>query len=95
MHIERVELDSWQLDDVTDHFKTQQICDKAVREDPSSLQYVPDWFVTQQLNIWDDVDDYCNDDKIIEWYDGYKKCKTQKSEIEQQLMRIACHPTRW
>ena len=95
MRIERVEVDSWQLGDVTDHLKTQQMCDKAVREGPSSLQYVPDWFVTQQLKIWDDVNDYCNDGKIIEWYDGCKKCKTQKAEIEQQLMCIACHPTRW
>ena len=37
-----------------------------------SLQYVPDWFVTQQkLKIWHDDDDYCSDDEIIKWYDGY------------------------
>ena len=50
------------------------MCDKAVRDDPSSLQYIPDWFVTQQqLKLWHDDYDYCNDDKLIEWYNGYKK----------------------
>ena len=37
-------------------------------EDPSSLEYVPDWFVTQQqIELWDDDDEYYDDDKIIEW----------------------------
>ena len=31
---------------VPDHFKTQEICDDAVRDESFSLQYVPDWFVT-------------------------------------------------
>ena len=40
----------------------------AVMEDPSSLEYVPDWFVTQQqIELWDDDDEYYDDDKIIEW----------------------------
>ena len=69
---------------------------KAVRDEPFCLQYVPDWFVTQQqIELRDDVDDYCNDDdEIIEWYDGYKNRKTQKAKIEEELMRIACHPSR-
>ena len=48
---------------VPDHFKTEKMCsealeidpwslydipDKAIRDDPSSLQFVPDWFVTQE-----------------------------------------------
>ena len=42
------------------------MCDKAVREDPFSLEYVPDWFVTQeQVKIWDDNNDYCNDNELI------------------------------
>ena len=70
---------------------------KAVRDEPFYLQYVPDWFVTQQqIELRDDVDDYCNDDdEIIEWYDGYKNRKTQKAKIEEELMRTACHPSRW
>ena len=62
------------MEHVPDHLKTRGMCDKAVRDDPSSLQYIPDWFVTQQqLKLWHDDYDYCNDDKLIEWYNGYKK----------------------
>ena len=43
------------------------MCDKTVKDDPFSLWFVSDWFVTQQqLKIWPDDDDYCSDDKIIE-----------------------------
>ena len=71
----------------------QVICDKAVRDDPSSLQYVPDWFVTREGvdmwhgdyydddgNHWDDND---NEGKFFEWYDGYKKQKAQKASIKR------------
>ena len=34
--------------DAPDHLKTQEMCDKAFWEDTFSLQYIPDWFVTQQ-----------------------------------------------
>ena len=33
---------------VIDRFITQEMCDDVVRDDPSSLQYVPDWFVTRE-----------------------------------------------
>ena len=57
------------------------MCDKAVKDDSSTLQFIPDWFVTQQqIDKWYD-DDYCyHDDEIIEWYKGCKKCKVQKSK---------------
>ena len=45
MCIKAVEVDPWRLDDVPDHFKTQDVCDKAVKDDPSSLQYVPDCYI--------------------------------------------------
>ena len=41
------------------------------------------------------VDDYCNDDKLSEWYDGYKKRKAQKARIEEELMPIAWHPSKY
>ena len=45
--------------------------DKAVKDDPSFLQFVPDWFVTQkQIDVWDDKDK----GKPFEWYD-YDKDK--------------------
>ena len=49
----------------------------------------------QQLQIWHDDDDYCNDDELIEWYEGHKGRKTQKAQIEKDLMPIAWHPSRY
>ena len=39
----------------------------------------------QQIKIWHDNDDYCNDDELIEWYDGYKVRKAQKASIKKEL----------
>ena len=71
------------------------MCDKAVREDPSSLNYVDNWFVAQQrVKLWDD---YCNryyGDKLTEWYDSYQKRRAQKAQIKKELLSIAWHPDR-
>ena len=48
----------------------------------------------QQIKLWDDDDKSCNDDELIEWYEGYKKCKAQKVKIKQELLLIAWHPDR-
>ena len=62
-----------------DHCKTHKMRDKAVSEDLYTLQYVHDWFVTQeQVKIWYDDDDYCDDDEIVEWYVDYKNARTKK-----------------
>ena len=81
---------------VSDHFITQEMCNKAVRDEFFSLQYVPDWFVTQQqVKIWYDDGEYHNDDdEIIKWYNGYKKRKVQKARIKEELLPIAWHPYR-
>ena len=52
-------------------YKMLGMCDKAVRADSSALQFIPDWFATQQqMDVWYD-DGYCyHDDEIIEWYEG-------------------------
>ena len=42
---------------VPDHFKMQEICEKTVKDDSSSLQFVPDWRIIRE---WVDI-----------WYDGY------------------------
>ena len=43
--------------------KHKKMCDKAAKDDSSSLQLVPDWFVTyQQVKIWHNDDDYDDDD---------------------------------
>ena len=90
---------------IPDRFKLQEMCEKAVKDDSSSLQYVPDWFVTMEwVVIWyddyydddgDHWDDNDNEDKIFEWYDGYKNRKAQKVSIKEYLLPIAWNPSRW
>ena len=67
------------------------MCDATVTEDPSSLIYVPDWFVRQQqVNMWYDY--YYNDDEydeVIGWQNGYQKRKAQKAKRKEKLMPIA------
>ena len=75
---------------VPDCFKTQKMCDKAAPGERFHLQRVPDWFVTQQQ-----IGPWCDDNKLIKWYDGYKKCNTQRAKIKEELMPIAWHPSRW
>ena len=67
---------------LTDYLKTQEMCEKAVKDDSSSLQYVHDWFVTREWeymwydDYYDDDGDHGDDDdedRFFEWYDGYKK----------------------
>ena len=75
---------------MSDHFKTQDASERAVKIYSRALEFVPDWFVTQQqIRSWGDYDDYWDDnDKFFAWYDGYKKRKAQKAKIEE-LMPIA------
>ena len=84
MCIIAIEVDPWQLNDTPDYLKTQKMCDDVVQRNSYFLQFVPDWFITQeQLEIWHDDNYYCTDDKIIEWYKRYEKPKTQKSKIKE------------
>ena len=72
------------------------MCDKAVEDDLSSLQFVPDWFVAQQqINVWHDDDYQYHDDEIIEWYNGYQKRKVQKAKVKEEFLLIAWHPSRY
>ena len=75
----------------------QEICDKAVEEDPYSLQYVPDWFVTREgVYMWYERGKYCDDkDNFFKWYDSYKKRRTQKASIKEELMPVTWHPSRY
>ena len=99
MCIKAVEVDPSFFQLVPNHFKMQEICDKAVKDCSSSSQFVSDWFVTREgLYMWHDdyyVDHYDDDDdedKFFEWYDRYKKCKAQKAKIKKELMPIAWYP---
>ena len=88
-----VEKGPYTLKFVSDHFKAQGICEKSVEKYPLILIFVPDWFVIPgQVKVWHDRNYYCDDDEIIEWYDGYKKQKAQKAQVKKELMPIAWHP---
>ena len=66
------------------------MCDKAVKDDPSSMQFVPYWLVTQQqIDVWYENDHWYHNYDIIEWYEGYKKRKAQKAKIKEELLPIA------
>ena len=81
---------------VPDCLKAREMCEKAIKKYLWLLKYVLDWFVThQQIKTWHDNDDYCNDDQLIKWYDGYRKRKAQKTQIKEELMSIAWHLSRW
>ena len=93
MCLSAAEVDPWQLWYVPDHLKTRKICDNAARCDLSSLQFVSDWFFTQQqIDVWYDDDYWYRHDDLIEWYEGYKKRKVQKAKIKEELLHIAWHP---
>ena len=80
---------SYTLRHVPDHFKTEEMCKQAVCNNPYTLNYVPDWFVTQeQVKIWRGDDYYCDNNTVIEWSNGYQKCKAQKVKVKEQLLLI-------
>ena len=88
------DVDPWQLGNASDHFKTQEMFNEAMREDSYAFKFVPDWFVTQQqVKIRHDDDHYCNDNELIKWYVGYEKHEAQKAKIEEKLMLVAWHPS--
>ena len=72
---------------IPDHFKTRDMCNKAVKEDPFSLMHVPDHFKTQ---------DVCTE--VVEKYPILLTCvpdhlKTQEnvqSGCTQQAMAVIC-----
>ena len=64
-----IEANPLRLYHVHDDFKTQGLCNDAVEEKPS-LQYVPDYFVTQQqIKTWND-DDHGDDGSHWDDNDG-------------------------
>ena len=47
-----------------------------------------------QEKIWHNDDYFCNNNKVIEWYDSYQKRKAQKNSIKEELLPMAWHPDR-
>ena len=68
----------------------QKMCYDVLWKYPYSLQFVRDRFVTQeQLKILYDEDDYYDDDKCIERFNGNQKQKAQKVSTKEGLLPIA------
>ena len=72
---------------VPDHLKTKEMCGCAIEDDPNTLEFVPDWFVTREwVDMWHDDcydDGHWHDDwhdKFSQWHDGYQKRKAQKQK---------------
>ena len=63
------------------------MCNKVVQRDPWMVERVPDYFVTQEMEEFDD-----DDDELITWRHAYIKRKTQKAQIKKKLMPVAWHP---
>ena len=90
MCIMTIEVGPWQLNDIPDYLNTQKMCEDVVQRDAYSSQFIFDWFVTQkQQQIWHDGHDYCDDDKLIEWYEGYQKWRAKKAKTKEELLPIA------
>ena len=85
---EEVHENPWCLEYVPDHLKTRSMCNETVDWRLYLLQHVPDWFVPQQVKS-------CHNDRLIEWYEGYKKWRDQKSKIKEELLANAWHPSRY
>ena len=68
------------------------MCDTAVKDNPYSLRFVPDWFVILQ-EMW--CEDFDDNDFLIRWRHAYQKRNVQKSKIKEELMLIAWRPSRW
>ena len=83
MYDKAIEIDPFTPWYVSDNLKTRGMCIRAVEEGLALLEYFPDWIVTQQqIKKWRDNDEYCNDDELIKWYDGYQNRKAQKAKIK-------------
>ena len=48
--------------------------------------------------MWYDDSEYCDDedeDNFFKWYGSYKKRRTQKASIKEELMPVARHSSRY
>ena len=58
-----IEIDPFILRHAPVNLKTQGMYIRPAQGSLGLLEYVPDWFVTQQqIKIWRDDDEYCNDE---------------------------------
>ena len=85
----------WSLKYVPDWFKTQEMCIKEVKEDLDFLIHVPDQFLATQEIRYKDYSRAAApvlksyDNRVIKWYQGYKKRKAQNTKVKEELLPIA------
>ena len=52
----------------------------------------------EQLKLWNDSNDWLirwwYNNRLIKWYDGYKKRKAEKVKIKEELLPITWHLSR-
>ena len=66
------------------------MCERVVGGYPWAFKLVPDWFVMQEMceNMKTREDFALNANEFITWYEAYKKGKSQKAQIKEDLMPI-------
>ena len=64
---------------VPDEFKSQEMCNDVVFENPTLIKHVMDWFVTAEML------EKCKDE---EWFEGFRRCKAQKAKIKEDLLPV-------
>ena len=74
-------------------FMTQVMCRGAVKKCPWTLINVPNWLVAPDM--LENLDNYEDLNEFGEWYDDYKKHKAKKTQIKEELITKAWHPSRY
>ena len=84
MRIEALRMVLYPLAYVSDHFKTLEICEKAVEDDPWQLKYAPDHLKIQEIcngAVRDDPsslryvpDWFVTRERVCMWYDNSEYC---------------------
>ena len=74
-------------------FMTQVMCRGAVKKCPWTLINVPNWLVAPDM--LENLDNYEDLNEFGEWYDDYKKHKAKKTQIKEELITKAQHPSRY
>ena len=77
------------------------MCSEVVKECPWSLIYFPDHYLRLQ-EMWCEYylyvvtpEPWHYDDKLIEWCNGYKKCRAlKKKQIDRVLLCVEWQPLR-
>ena len=68
------------LEEVPDHFKSQELCERVVEEDPELLECVPDHFKTQEMCDGVVGEDPYSLQYVPDWFVTQKQVKTWQKD---------------